>query len=659
LRQRQGRDVIRGVFVNNHLNHNRFTRHLLLIIAGMLVCCAAGISPLSAADKGAEAERIRILADRLVTNDKESYAEFQGNVEASQGDFLIRSETLRIYYKRGAEKDPSTGDEESIRKVVATGNVRIDADDKKATSDKAEYTPEDGTLILTGPDSTLVSDKNSITGSRITLHRESRQLKVEGGARQRVHAVFYTKKGRRLLGGTKPAPSRPGPEAAPPAEPEPKERVDIVQAPETRAPEKKPAVEIIETAKSAPAPEQKPSVEIIETPVGKPETAREETSPEKTPSVKESSTRVATAAEQPKTPPAEAVPQKIDEERLEDGKEAESLEERARKQPPARPAAEQEAEQPEMAAITPAPAPEPIAGDAPQAAETAALQGEDEEALEPEEAYATVPIGDLYKTAAIAAIDNQTFYKGPEVETVLFDGIVKIIQDECPEVDLRKPGDPGYPGFLSPLPMHPSGGVDNFAVAALGRQIGLNSVITVSVTEIALERDVKGLLWMKDARFFLRVAVALEVFDAETATKIIDDSFAYLVDLEDSKYDIAELDKEIPPEMVQEAFDNLVPQVGDYIAETLNQQPWKAFVTQVTDDGVILSSGTDVGLAAGNVFDVFDARIIQGAGGHRFIVPGLKTGSVLVTEVRQNSADAILIAGDGIREGSTVKPGDD
>jgi lipopolysaccharide export system protein LptA len=50
-------------------------------------------------DKNQVGEQIQIVADKLITNSAEKYAEFIGDVRASQGDLTITSEHLRIYYK--------------------------------------------------------------------------------------------------------------------------------------------------------------------------------------------------------------------------------------------------------------------------------------------------------------------------------------------------------------------------------------------------------------------------------------------------------------------------------------------------------------------------------------------------------------------------------
>ena len=141
---------------------------------------------------------IEISADKLITNSEEQYAEFIGNVKAIQGNFVITSGVLRIYYEgdlvnTGAKASGS--EQESLKKIVATENVKIVSDRYTATSDRAEYDAVTDIIILSGTDATVVSGKNSISGNKITLNQKSGEVKVEGGPKKRVKAVFYSEGG--------------------------------------------------------------------------------------------------------------------------------------------------------------------------------------------------------------------------------------------------------------------------------------------------------------------------------------------------------------------------------------------------------------------------------------------------------------------------------
>ncbi len=127
-----------------------------------------------AADKP-EAERsdekpdntpIIITAEQLESDNKAKFAEFIGNVKATQADFVITSDKLRIYYRGELLNTEKKGnDEEVLKKIVATGNVKITTD---------QYT-------------------NSIIGSKIILYQKDGRVQVLGSKEKRIKAEFFSK----------------------------------------------------------------------------------------------------------------------------------------------------------------------------------------------------------------------------------------------------------------------------------------------------------------------------------------------------------------------------------------------------------------------------------------------------------------------------------
>ncbi len=140
-------------------------------------------------------QEIQIIADQLISNSQDNFAEFIGHVEVTQESFVMKSDRLRIYYRtgKGNSKKPSAA-EESIEKIIAEGNVKIWADDNEAETEQAEYSVADMVLVLSGENSKVISGKNYITGSKITLYRKDGRIKVEGRGTQRVKAIFYPEK---------------------------------------------------------------------------------------------------------------------------------------------------------------------------------------------------------------------------------------------------------------------------------------------------------------------------------------------------------------------------------------------------------------------------------------------------------------------------------
>jgi len=175
-------------------------KRTVLVLSALLAFMAAPCGPGLAEDQttkvpeAADGDKIiRITADRLVTNTESQNAEFIGNVQAARDNMTIHCDSLKIFYTDASVQDAqSQPGEGSIRRIVAEGNVKINLDNQTATTQRADWSPQDQTIVLSGPGSKIVSGKNSITGSKITLHQESNRIQVEGGSDERVEAQFFS-----------------------------------------------------------------------------------------------------------------------------------------------------------------------------------------------------------------------------------------------------------------------------------------------------------------------------------------------------------------------------------------------------------------------------------------------------------------------------------
>lgn len=138
--------------------------------------------------------QINITAQRMVMQSDRNMAEFIGEVNATQADTSVRSESLKIFYKSGANSDMQEGgvNEDAIRQVIATGSVVIDFQDSTAYCEKAVYTAKDGLLVLTGDTARIESRDSVVTGRKITLNRNTGEMVVNGDKDGRVEAVFQS-----------------------------------------------------------------------------------------------------------------------------------------------------------------------------------------------------------------------------------------------------------------------------------------------------------------------------------------------------------------------------------------------------------------------------------------------------------------------------------
>ncbi|CAB1057846.1 hypothetical protein D1BOALGB6SA_2601 [Olavius sp. associated proteobacterium Delta 1] len=185
---------------NQYMRSSKFRILSLWLFALLAVALTAGVavaadeSKTAAPDKNAEDQPILIEADQLISNNEEKYAEFIGNVKATQADFVITSDKLRIYYEGELlnAEEKSDKDEEMLKKIVASGNVKIRSDQYNADTENAEYDTQTMMIVLTGENSKVFSGKSSVTGSKIVLYRKEGRFKVLGGKKKRVEATIYS-----------------------------------------------------------------------------------------------------------------------------------------------------------------------------------------------------------------------------------------------------------------------------------------------------------------------------------------------------------------------------------------------------------------------------------------------------------------------------------
>ena len=161
----------------------------------MVATAAAADKPKSAAPENTAPDQpILIEADQLVSYNQEKFAEFIGNVKATQADFVITANKLRIYYQGGLIETEQKSDrsEDQLKKIVATGNVQIESSQYTAISERVEYDTQAMTITMTGDGSKVISGKNSISGSKIVLYRKDGRVTVTGSKKKRVEATFFS-----------------------------------------------------------------------------------------------------------------------------------------------------------------------------------------------------------------------------------------------------------------------------------------------------------------------------------------------------------------------------------------------------------------------------------------------------------------------------------
>jgi hypothetical protein len=265
-------------------------------------------------------------------------------------------------------------------------------------------------------------------------------------------------------------------------------------------------------------------------------------------------------------------------------------------------------------------------------------------------------INDPAKKVGIALVKNKTSFKDRRYEKVFQDYLIESITDLCSDSLFVKPGDSGYPDFLVNLPLKENGNIDNLGLAGLGKQAGMNAIVTSEIMGITGKEEKRGLIFFKNSHQFIYIQVKVEIYDMQSGVKLMDESYSEEIEIDELELELYKKKEVVSRSEVDDAFLKISEDAGEKICDAVNTNPWQGYITLVTENNILISSGKEIGLVPGAVLEVFTAgELIQGVDGHQFRMPGRKTGEVKLTAVYENSSKAVFYSGSDILEGYSVR----
>ncbi|MDZ7642690.1 MAG: lipopolysaccharide transport periplasmic protein LptA [Desulfurivibrio sp.] len=173
---------------------------------------------------GAAATPIEIEADRMESMTGENAILFTGQVVAHQEGLTVHSDKMTVHYFSDEERARQAADDERrLKKLFATGNVRVESDDFSGSGQRLDYFEVERKAILSGK-AKVWQDNNLVTGDRVTMYLDEGKSIVEdqGKSEQRVRAYFYSEEdGDQQEGDAEDSAPPSRPEPAPQEQPRP------------------------------------------------------------------------------------------------------------------------------------------------------------------------------------------------------------------------------------------------------------------------------------------------------------------------------------------------------------------------------------------------------------------------------------------------------
>ena len=95
-------------------------------------------------------------------------------------------------------------------------------------------------------------------------------------------------------------------------------------------------------------------------------------------------------------------------------------------------------------------------------------------------------------------------------------------------------------------------------------------------------------------------------------------AFERRIEIDDLEYRMIRESEQIKLPELNETLHRLLTDIGISICDAIRDQPWDGYITQIDDDRYVIPSGTEVGLAPGDILEVYDSsRIMEGDGGRK------------------------------------------
>lgn len=110
---------------------------------------------------------------------------FEGGVALSATNLRLDCDRLEVFASREEDLDAPIGKFGAIQRILATGNVRIEQEERVATAGQAEVLPREEVIILT-EEPTVMQAGTTVSGEKLTIERGRGRIQVQGSERRKV-----------------------------------------------------------------------------------------------------------------------------------------------------------------------------------------------------------------------------------------------------------------------------------------------------------------------------------------------------------------------------------------------------------------------------------------------------------------------------------------
>lgn len=193
-----------------------------------------------------------------------------------------------------------------------------------------------------------------------------------------------------------------------------------------------------------------------------------------------------------------------------------------------------------------------------------------------------------------------------------------------------------------------------------GRLMGLNALLAGNITDLSVQRMLKGIYGFRDNTPFLTLEVELRLVDVTTGTVVGQEAFKQQGKIDDGDAENIANGSAPDPKLVNKLLAEITQQTSTWVARHVSALPWGGVVLETEGKRVRVSVGRDTGLSTGSTLAVYAlGETIKAGTGQQLSLPGPRVGRIKLTELGARSSWAEIIeraADKEVKEGQPKPP---
>ncbi|MCF8066641.1 MAG: hypothetical protein K9K36_15425, partial [Desulfarculaceae bacterium] len=186
-------------------------------------------------------------------------------------------------------------------------------------------------------------------------------------------------------------------------------------------------------------------------------------------------------------------------------------------------------------------------------------------------------------------------------------------------------------------------------IVAAARTLGLNTVLSGAVVNLAMQYDKTGIYGFRENQPFALMELDLKLIDVATGVLLAETTLTKRAELTETEASNVRLGQPFPPKIVDKLQGDLVSPALHWINQNISAQAWVGFILAVDGNRIQVTVGRDTGLPLGTELVAYSrGEAIKSGSGRMLYLPGPVVGRVKLVkfEPRTAWAEVVSVAAD-------------